>query len=82
MHILQEMGNTSGDLRPNSEMSFDESRKNAEDGANEPLNHDSSQEAPEGVTALLQKLPENENNFSPSNTVSQLPISSLPILLH
>jgi len=46
MHILQETGNTSGDLRPNSEMSFSESRKNAEDGANEPLNHDSSQEAP------------------------------------
>jgi hypothetical protein len=39
MHILQETGNTSGDLRPNSEMSFAEIRKNAEDGANEPLNH-------------------------------------------
>lgn len=73
MHILQETGNTSGDLRPNSEMSFAESRKNAEDVSNEPLNHDFSQQAPEAVNALLVKLPENENNCSPSNTVSQFP---------
>lgn len=73
MHILQETGNKSGDLRPNSEMSFGESRENVEDGANEPLNHVSSQTAPEGVAALLQKLPENENNCSPTNAVSQFP---------
>lgn len=71
-HILQEMGNASGDLRSNCEMSIAESRKNAEDGANEPLNHDSSQTTPEGVAALLRKLPENENNCSPTN-ISQFP---------
>lgn len=73
MHILQETGNTSGDLRSNSELSFAESRKNAEDVSNEPLNHDFSQQAPEAVNALLGKLPENENNCSPSNTVSHFP---------
>ncbi|KAH9315156.1 hypothetical protein KI387_023783, partial [Taxus chinensis] len=72
-HMLQQTGDTSGDLKAKSEMSLAQSIEKAEEGSNEPIKQDLSQETAEGLTGLLGTLSGKENQPSPKTAIFPVP---------